>query len=177
MNERELLKACQEYLLEHDHEFPDENPACVGCKLQERIATVLSAPAKQEQAEVGESEEYQGHGVTSRDLRRYLEQTGPDVIGNTACPTPKLSEAVLGIADHIAMDATEEAQQEAAVLRQAAALLTRLAEVQENMVLVPINALDRIMRDCEHGSRIWRECDDLLRAYRLSAAQSGKEGK
>lgn len=52
---------------------------------------------------------------------------GPDVIGDTACPAPKLSEAVLAIADHVAMDATEEAQQEAAVLRQPAALLAQQA--------------------------------------------------
>ena len=35
-------------------------------------------------------------------------------------------------------------------------------------VMVPLFVLDRIMRDCEYGSRIWRECDALLRKYRLA---------
>jgi hypothetical protein len=48
----------------------------------------------------------------------------PTVIGVIgAIPAPTLAEAVECIADHIAMDATEEAQQEAAVLRQAALAL------------------------------------------------------
>ena len=55
----------------------------------------------------------------------------PYVIGDTACPVPTLSEAVLAIAAHIELDATEEAQQEAAVLRQAAALLAQPNAAQE----------------------------------------------
>jgi len=42
-----LLRVVQGYLLEHDHEFPDENPACIGCQLQERIAVMLAARPKE----------------------------------------------------------------------------------------------------------------------------------
>ena len=37
-----LLRDVQSYLLEHDHEFLDENPDCAGCQLQERIAAHLA---------------------------------------------------------------------------------------------------------------------------------------
>ena len=51
----------------------------------------------------------------------------PDVIGVLgAIPPPTLSDALQSIADHIAMDTTEEAAQEAAVLRQAACMITNL---------------------------------------------------
>lgn len=35
---------------------------------------------------------------------------------------------------------------------------------------VAVATLDRMARDCEYGSTIWKECDALLREYRLSAA-------
>ena len=44
----------------------------------------------------------------------------------------------------------------------------------DGWVRVPISTLDRIMRDCEHGSRIWKECDALLREFRLQAAAKGE---
>lgn len=45
----------------------------------------------------------------------------------------------------------------------------------KEFMLVQVEVIDRIARDCEYGSRIWRECDELLREYRLaSASQPGK---
>ena len=41
--------------------------------------------------------------------------------------------------------------------------------VPEGMVLVSIDEIDRIARDCEHGSRIWRTCDEICRRYRLAS--------
>lgn len=46
-----------------------------------------------------------------------------------------------------------------------------LAAVPEGYMQVSILAIDRMMRDCEHGSRIWKELDAIAKKYRLAAIQ------
>ena len=68
-----LLRECQAYLLEHDHEFPDENPTCKGCQLQERIAAAVPPPSGQK-ADAGYCEH-----PDCKDLRRPAFATSPGI--------------------------------------------------------------------------------------------------
>lgn len=79
----------------------------------------------------------------------------PDVIGVLgAIPPPQLSDALEAIADHIAMDSTEEAAQEAAVLRQAADALSLLAQREEEITNLQAEAFDWRMRAEQAKERI-----------------------
>jgi hypothetical protein len=77
--------------------------------------------------------------------------------------------------DHMGLHSLSEAQWRriVAALRRGPEFMPCEAQPgPEPMMTVSIATLDRIMRDCEHGSRIWKECDALLREYRLSAAEA-----
>jgi len=98
-----------------------------------------AAPQITESARAGVAEATRTSASEAPDSGEGMPEE-PYVIGDTACPAPTLPEAVLAIAAHIELDATEEAQQEAAVLRQAATALS-LREKRE-----PITA--KFLEEC-----------------------------